>query len=439
MKKILPLTLFLALLACSQDPAKVIYGERGEGLGRADSSKASYSKGEYVRTRDNRIVRDLARTPDKSYAQGDDDLGYGDGYSRSGSEVRTVLVRQGDTLRGIANSHGLTLQEIAKLNNLNPSQSIQPGQRIIVARDRTGQHYYTVKTGDNLYRIAYRNSMRITDLARDNNLKKPYDLQVGQKLLLAAGRESGERAGVVEEPEDGQDPERNERLGFAAPGRAGRHYYTVRTGDNLYRIAYRNSVNFTDLVRNNNLKKPYDLQVGQKLLLPSGRGNSGNGSLASGRDSAANRQGLERVESKGPDSSRDSHGSSAGAGSGFIWPVEGEVSRDPRKQPGDGSSDSISIKAPRGTRIKSIASGEVAYAGDELKGFGRIIILKHDGGWISVYGHCESVNVKVKDMVQRGQIIGTVGETGNASEPQLYFSLRKGRIAVDPTKYLSKR
>jgi murein DD-endopeptidase MepM/ murein hydrolase activator NlpD len=125
-------------------------------------------------------------------------------------------------------------------------------------------------------------------------------------------------------------------------------------------------------------------------------------------------------------------------GSIFIWPVNGEIIKNFGKQPNGNFNDAINIKAPAETKIKSIADGEVAYAGNELKGFGNIIIVKHENGWISVYGHCESMAIKVKDRVQGGQVIGTVGKTGNVSEPQLYFSLRKGRVAVDPLKHFAK-
>ena len=120
----------------------------------------------------------------------------------------------------------------------------------------------------------------------------------------------------------------------------------------------------------------------------------------------------------------------------FDWPVKGEIIKKFGKQADGEYSDAITIKSPMNTPILAAGDGEVAYAGNELKGFGNIIIIKHSNGWLSIYGYCDKITVKVKDKVSKGQTIGTVGQTGNVSEPQLYFSVRKGRVAMDPVKYL---
>ncbi|MDR2777800.1 MAG: M23 family metallopeptidase [Rickettsiales bacterium] len=366
MKNIFLLPLAVVLFSCSQDPSRVAYRESGAGIGKVNSLKPSYMKGDYVRTKDNKVVRDLNGISDKSYADGDGDSNGSDNStlgSPSTQDFRVMVVQSGDSLLKIANAHSLTVGEIARFNKIEP----------------------------------------------------PYNIYTGQKIKIPTNRWSSRT---------------QESRGS---------FYTVRPGDNLYRIAFKNNVNFTDLVRNNSLKKPYDVYIGQKLFI--GTKKSGEEQTSVPEEKAAmDGQGLERVDGgKKTTVITVGDGVSDRVNGSFIWPVEGKIIKNFGKQPNGNSNDSVSIEAPQGTKIKSIAGGEVAYAGDELKGFGRIIILKYDGGWISVYGHCESVTVKVKDMVQKGQIIGTVGETGNVSEPQLYFSLRKGRIAVDPIKYLPGR
>jgi murein DD-endopeptidase MepM/ murein hydrolase activator NlpD len=99
-------------------------------------------------------------------------------------------------------------------------------------------------------------------------------------------------------------------------------------------------------------------------------------------------------------------------------------------------NDGINIAASRGTPIKSVESGMVAYVGNELRGYGNLILVKHTNGWISAYAHCDEVLVRKGDPVYRGQTIAKVGATGGVSEPQLHFELRQGKRPVDPRGFL---
>jgi murein DD-endopeptidase MepM/ murein hydrolase activator NlpD len=99
-------------------------------------------------------------------------------------------------------------------------------------------------------------------------------------------------------------------------------------------------------------------------------------------------------------------------------------------------NDGINIAAALGTPVLAASDGVVAYAGNELRGFGNLILLKHADGWTTAYAHCESISVKRGDRVKRGQPIARVGATGAVSEPQLHFELRRGTRALDPQSYL---
>jgi len=99
-------------------------------------------------------------------------------------------------------------------------------------------------------------------------------------------------------------------------------------------------------------------------------------------------------------------------------------------------NDGINIKAANNQIVKASQDGVVAYVGNELKGYGNLIIIKHSGGWITAYAHLLNTNVKKGLEVKKGQKIAIAGATGNVNFNQLYFSLRKGRKAVDPQKYL---
>ncbi|MBV8336387.1 MAG: M23 family metallopeptidase [Alphaproteobacteria bacterium] len=128
---------------------------------------------------------------------------------------------------------------------------------------------------------------------------------------------------------------------------------------------------------------------------------------------------------------------SAQNGGMFLWPVHGRVLAGYCSGPDGTHNDGINIAAPRGAPVEAVDAGVVAYAGNELRGYGNLLLVKHPNGWISAYAHCDQVLVKRGDKVSRGQIIARVGSTGNVSEPQLHFELRRGNRAVDPREFLS--
>jgi murein DD-endopeptidase MepM/ murein hydrolase activator NlpD len=121
----------------------------------------------------------------------------------------------------------------------------------------------------------------------------------------------------------------------------------------------------------------------------------------------------------------------------FLWPVRGHVLAAYGSGRDGTHNDGINIAAPRGAAVEAADGGVVAYAGNELRGYGNLILVKHSNGWISAYGHCDQILVKRGDKVARGQTIARVGSTGNVAEPQLHFELRRGNRAVDPREFLA--
>jgi murein DD-endopeptidase MepM/ murein hydrolase activator NlpD len=124
-------------------------------------------------------------------------------------------------------------------------------------------------------------------------------------------------------------------------------------------------------------------------------------------------------------------------GAHFSWPLNGRILAGYGAAADGSRNDGISIAAPRGAPIAAIEAGTVAYAGNELRGYGNLILIKHADGWISAYGHCDELLVKKGDQVHRGKVIAKVGASGNVSEPQLYFELRRGKQPVDPREFLA--
>ena len=121
----------------------------------------------------------------------------------------------------------------------------------------------------------------------------------------------------------------------------------------------------------------------------------------------------------------------------FAWPVSGRVVSDFGATSSGGKNDGINISTAMAAPIHASASGTVTYAGDELKGYGNLVLLKHSGGYTTAYAHAERLVVTKGDFVARGQVIGYSGETGDVTSPQLHFEIRSNATPVNPRSHLS--
>jgi murein DD-endopeptidase MepM/ murein hydrolase activator NlpD len=125
------------------------------------------------------------------------------------------------------------------------------------------------------------------------------------------------------------------------------------------------------------------------------------------------------------------------SGNSFRWPVKGRVISGFGTRPDGGHNDGIDVAVPQGTSVKAAENGVVAYSGNELKGYGNLVLIRHANNWVSAYANNAELLVKRGDKVRRGQIIAKAGATGAVSQPQVHFELRKGSRPVDPTKHMS--
>ncbi|TMB66540.1 MAG: M23 family metallopeptidase [Deltaproteobacteria bacterium] len=196
-------------------------------------------------------------------------------------------------------------------------------------------------------------------------------------------------------------------------------YHVVRPGDNLFRIGKAYDVAYEELARVNRIKDVSQIHVGQRIFIPGATRQLPVETITPVEPSPATPS-MPEV----PDSSVD----------GFIWPVNGTINSGfgPR---GISSHDGIDIGAPEGTPIRAIEKGEVIYS-DQLRGYGNIIIVRHTGGFISVYAHNEANLVREGQAVSRGEVIARVGNTGRVTGPHLHFEIRKNNAAQDPLRYL---
>lgn len=256
-----------------------------------------------------------------------------------------------------------------------------------------------VEKGDTLYSISRRYSVPLKDIIQVNRLRPPYTLRAGQTLRMPSAQT-----------------------------------HIVQRGDTLYSIARQYHVDVTSLSRTNRLRPPYTLYAGQKLTLPgtvSGDSRSYRTAAKSSGRAVSGRKTVQRKKSYAASYTPPKNRTAK-----FMWPVNGKVISGFGTIGKGRKNDGINIKAARGTSVKAADRGVVAYAGNELKGFGNLILIKHPDGWITAYAHNEKLLVRKGQKVIKGEKIATVGSTGGVNSPQLHFEVRAGKKAVNPRKYL---
>ncbi len=268
---------------------------------------------------------------------------------------------------------------------------------------------YIVKRANSLYEVAQLFGLSSRAIIRANNLRPPYRLFIGQRLKLPAPR-----------------------------------IHRVVKGDTLYGISRQYRVAMSRLAQLNGLKPPYKIIAGSRLRLPGAvesvqvaRQHTPTTTRRSAPVTRPERGKTSRqVKPRATD--RQAAVQIPKSAGGFIWPVRGRViSRFGAKGRGL-HNDGVNVAAPRGTPVLAAQSGVVAYAGNQLRGFGNLVLIRHSNGLMTAYAHNERLLVAPGDTVRRGQRIAKVGSTGSVASPQLHFEVRSGRQPVDPVKFLRR-
>lgn len=215
----------------------------------------------------------------------------------------------------------------------------------------------------------------------------------------------------------------------AQTGGQGAGTHTVQRGETLFAISQAYGVDVFALADYNELSAPFSIFDGQRLKIPPLGASLVPAPPEAEGENAPLVASLPAVEQPLP-------APPANSKSGFIWPLQGKILSTFGPKSRGLRNDGINIAAARGTAVKAIENGVVAYAGNELRGFGNMILIKHAGGWISTYAHNDVLLVRRGTNVRKGQVIAKVGSTGRADSPQLHFELRKGSTPVDPLAYL---
>ncbi|RZF29569.1 LysM peptidoglycan-binding domain-containing protein [Paraburkholderia sp. UYCP14C] len=221
---------------------------------------------------------------------------------------------------------------------------------------------------------------------------------------------------------------------LAACGSApvGPGYYRVERGDTLSKIARGNRQSVQNIARWNNLTNPDSIEVGQVLRVapPAGAASTG-GAIRSGGGNATASAGASTAPRPAP---ADSAPATAPASISLVWPADGTVFR----RFDGGNSKGIDISAAAGTPIVAAAPGTVVYAGNGLRGYGNLLILKHDADYLTAYAHNRALFVKEGESVKRGQKIAEMGDT-DTDRVMLHFELRYQGRSIDPSKELPPR
>jgi murein DD-endopeptidase MepM/ murein hydrolase activator NlpD len=392
----------------------------------------------------------------------------GDAGAAGGGE--TISVRPGDTLYSLSRQHGVSVNEIKTANGMT-SDSLQPGQSLRMPGSSKGRYAsetarpprenyetiavrpvqqaaaaeapsdwnrsYTVRPGDSMYAIAREHGVKLSELERNNGITDSRKVKPGTTLKVPGSDEAqtvadasapGEAysapsphtdtAPVVAEntarPEHHSAPERGVvRLGEQAPAEASSSVAHAPT-------------------------TPAAPSTPQTPTMLNGTGLAGPGA-------PSQPQQPQRVAAIDTGTATDAVAPSAPQNStsvaGFSklrWPVSGRVVTGFGPRPDGTHNDGVNLAVPMGTDVHAAESGVVAYAGDELKGYGNLVLVRHDNGWVTAYAHADEILVKRGDQIKRGQVIAKAGRSGDVDQPQVHFELRQGQKPVDPTPFMDR-
>jgi murein DD-endopeptidase MepM/ murein hydrolase activator NlpD len=325
------------------------------------------------------------------------------------SDGDTIEVQSGDTLFSIARRHGVSVAVLKEANGLT-GDTVRPGQRLAVP-----------------------SGLQPAPLGRTPVAKAP-----AFESPVAATQPAHERT-ATKSPGSGLPPGVE-----PPPGWEGR--YRMKNGDSLYGIAFQHRVSLDELKQANNITDPTKVWSGTILAVPERPHSAAEPNAKAPpriiqiNPKVINAEPREPTPPAVRTAKRSDILSDAPAQvttGKFRWPVtRGKLISGFGKMADGRHNDGVNLAAPLGTDIVAAESGRVAYADNELKGYGNLILIRHANGWVTAYAHADQVLVRAKDEVRRGQVIGKVGKTGGVDQPQLHFELRQPSGPVDPVPHL---
>jgi murein DD-endopeptidase MepM/ murein hydrolase activator NlpD len=293
----------------------------------------------------------------------------------------------------------------------------------------------TLKPGETVEILSRRYHVPVVAIMRANNLADASLIQPGRRIVIPS-RQHGQ----------------NVSASTAQPADRATVVHTVVPHETLLSIAKHYNVERAKIAYANNINEHVPLRVGQKLTIPGVAIAISNApksaanpppatphveTMASPQRRAEDQPPVDNVATVKPADPDPEPKPAAAGGLQFRWPVKGRVISNFGGKPNGQQNDGINISVPENTAVKASEDGVVAYAGNELKGYGNLVLIKHADGWVTAYAHNSEILVHRGETVKRGQVISKVGQSGGVPSPQLHFEIRKGSTPVDPAQHLS--
>ncbi|MCK1720098.1 peptidoglycan DD-metalloendopeptidase family protein [Bradyrhizobium sp. 141] len=339
--------------------------------------------------------------------------------------------------------------------HLETTATVPP--RSVAAAQPTGGTKIIVGTSDTLDLLAKRYHVTPQAILAANGYKGPRALSPGQQLIIPHPATAAAPAMAPVAAAPAARPVAT----MAAPSST--HF--VNHGDTLASIARKNHISSAELARANGLDPSTKLKLGTKLTVPGVKTAAVAAPLAAAPvgaapvvgtlqpvaaapapatkmaavaapvQSARLAQATANVDEKPAETPKAAETTSALPT--FRWPVRGKVVTSYGAKTNGKSNDGINLAVPEGTPVKAAEDGVVAYSGNELKGYGNLVLVRHSNGYVTAYAHASELLVKRGDPIKRGQVIAKSGQSGEVASPQLHFEIRKGSSPVDPLQFLN--
>ncbi len=292
----------------------------------------------------------------------------------------------------------------------------------------------TVAHGDTIDSIARRYGVPASAIIATNNLGSPAALQSGQQLVIPRYNQASHTPAAAPK--------------LASTGNGAVH--VVAPGETLSKISRLYGKPVGEIAKANNLGANTRLNIGDRLVIPGVRSSA----IRSAVPAVAEAKPATAIAPESADTPQSAsmfapatdtsaanglakNADTTGALPKFRWPANGRVISGFGPMTNGQQNDGINIAVPENTPIKAAEDGVVAYAGNELKGYGNLVLVRHSNGYVTAYAHAKELLVKRGDQVKRGQVIARSGQSGNVNAPQLHFEVRKGASPLDPSKFLS--
>lgn len=352
-----------------------------------------------------------------------------------------VVVQPGESLFGIARRTGVSPNAIMQANGITDANRIQAGQKLRIP----GASGTVVAANDPRPAPAGRGEPEkvLGQLPQNpqapNNRPANSDVAILPQTPTIKEKQAGATASAATAPKTATPP--------ASGGT-----YTVQSGDSLYGISQKTGASVDAIKKANGLANGA-IRVGQSLIIPGAAGGATQVASApkvdqvnTGSTPPAQQPAAEGAKPYTPpqannkvieEAEKDVAAAPSATGiSQMRWPVRGRVLSSFGQREGTSVNDGIDIMVPEGTPVKAAENGVVIYAGDGLKEFGNTVLVRHEDGLVTVYGHNSKILVQRGQKVRRGEEIARSGMSGNAKSPKLHFEVRKNSAPVNPTKYL---